>query len=197
MSIRKAMIEVWRGRCKDNHVGSKIEFPWLSKSEMESRWCAIETNWSRDSQRMKSNNVRRGCKLQDRGAVQGQNGRQQHVVAQHRGGQEVQLAQYADAANNFTDDSYCYTRRCGAAQCHVCFCRQFFPAQEHTCVKWAIALCAGAQQLRASDWRYRARILKSMTYADYTQWATKPRRRPRSSLHRNFYMAEFWPNSVF
>jgi len=32
----------------------------------------IETNWSRDGLRLESDNLRRGCRLQDRGAVQGQ-----------------------------------------------------------------------------------------------------------------------------
>ena len=31
----------------------------------------IETNWIRDDLRLKRDNLRRGCRLQDRGAVQG------------------------------------------------------------------------------------------------------------------------------
>jgi len=52
----------------------------------------IETNWSRDGLRLKSDNLRRGCKLQDRGAVQGQSESQQRVVAHRRGGREARLA---------------------------------------------------------------------------------------------------------
>jgi len=49
---------------KGNDTGSKIGFPCFSKSE------TIETNWGRDGTRLKSDNLRRGCRLQDRGAVQ-------------------------------------------------------------------------------------------------------------------------------
>ena len=47
---------------------------------------------SRDGLRLKSNNLRRGCRLQDSGAVQGRNESRQRVVAHHRGGREAQLA---------------------------------------------------------------------------------------------------------
>ena len=59
---------------------------------MESQWHAVETNWSRDGLRLKRDNVRRCCRLQDRGTVQEQNGSRQHAVAHHRGGKEAQLA---------------------------------------------------------------------------------------------------------
>ena len=52
----------------------------------------IETNWSRYGLRLKSNNSRRACRLQDRGAVQGRSESRQSVVAHRRGGREVQLA---------------------------------------------------------------------------------------------------------
>ena len=39
----------------------------------EGEWVEmIETNWSRDGLRLKIDNLRRGCRLQDGGAVQGQ-----------------------------------------------------------------------------------------------------------------------------
>ena len=53
----------------------------------------IETNWSRDGLRLKSDNLRRGCRLQDRGAVQGRSepDSRQRVVAHRRGGREARL----------------------------------------------------------------------------------------------------------
>jgi len=51
-----------------------------------------KSNWSRDGPRLKSDNFRKGCKLQDRGAGQGQSESRQHVVAHDRGGREVRLA---------------------------------------------------------------------------------------------------------
>ena len=76
-----------RGKGKNKHTGSKIGFPWFSKSE------TIETNWNRDGLRLKSDNLRRGCRLQDRGAVQGRCESQQRVVALlRRSGREARLA---------------------------------------------------------------------------------------------------------
>ena len=42
--------------------------------------------------RLKSDNLRRGCRLQDRGAGQGRSESRQHVVVHRRGGREVRLA---------------------------------------------------------------------------------------------------------
>ena len=55
----------------------------------------IDSNWSRDGRRLKSDNLRRGCRLQDRGTEQGWSESRQHVVAHRRGGSlgEAQLAQ--------------------------------------------------------------------------------------------------------
>jgi len=75
-----------RGKGKNTHTGLKIRFPWFSKSE------TIETNRSRDGFRLKSDNLRRGCRLQDRSAVQGQSESRQRVVAHRRGGREAWLA---------------------------------------------------------------------------------------------------------
>jgi len=52
----------------------------------------IETNWSRAGPRLKSDNLRRSCRLQDTGAVQGQSESQQRVVAHRRSGREARLA---------------------------------------------------------------------------------------------------------
>jgi len=52
----------------------------------------IETNWSRDGLRLKSDNLRRCCRLQDRGAVQGRSESQWRGIAHRRGGREVRLA---------------------------------------------------------------------------------------------------------
>ena len=49
-------------------------------------------NWSRDGPRLKSENLRRGCRLQNRGTVQGRNGTRQHIIAHRRGGREARLA---------------------------------------------------------------------------------------------------------
>jgi len=83
ISVRKAKAE--REKVKP-HTGSKIGFPWSSKSK------TIETNWSRDGLRLKSDNLRRGCRRQDRGAVQGRSESRQRVVDHRRGGREAQLA---------------------------------------------------------------------------------------------------------
>jgi len=62
ISVRKAKA----GEKKAKHTHRlKIRFPRFSKNE------TIETNWSRDVPRLKSENLRRGCRLQDTGAVQG------------------------------------------------------------------------------------------------------------------------------
>jgi len=52
----------------------------------------IETNWSRDAPGLKSDNLRRSCRLKDRGAGQGRSESRQHVVAHRRGGREARLA---------------------------------------------------------------------------------------------------------
>jgi len=52
----------------------------------------IETNWSRDGLRLKSDNLRRGCRLQDGGAVEGRSESRWRVIAHHRSGREAQLA---------------------------------------------------------------------------------------------------------
>jgi len=75
-----------RGKGKHTHTDSKIGFPWFSKSE------TIETDWSKDGPRLKSDNLRRGCRLQERGAVQGWSESQQRVIAHRRGGREARLA---------------------------------------------------------------------------------------------------------
>ena len=46
----------------------------------------IETNWSRDGLRLKSDNLRRCCRLQDRGAVQGRSESRCRGIAHRRGG---------------------------------------------------------------------------------------------------------------
>jgi len=52
----------------------------------------IKTNLSKNGPRLKSDNVRRVCRLQDRGAVQGRSESQQHVDAHRCGGREAWLA---------------------------------------------------------------------------------------------------------
>ena len=52
----------------------------------------IETDWSRDGLRLKNAILRRGYRLQDRGAVQGRSESRHRVVAHRRGGREAQLA---------------------------------------------------------------------------------------------------------
>jgi len=52
----------------------------------------METNWSRDGLRLKSDNLRRGCRLQDGGAVQGRSESGWRVVAHRHGGREARLA---------------------------------------------------------------------------------------------------------
>ena len=54
----------------------------------------IKTNWSRDGLRLKSDNMKRGCRLQDGGAVQGRSEpeRRWRVIAHRRGGREARLA---------------------------------------------------------------------------------------------------------
>jgi len=71
-----------RGKGKKTHTDSKIGFLWFSKSE------TIETNWSRDSPRLKSINLRRGCRLQHQGWSESR----QHVVVHHHSGRQAWLA---------------------------------------------------------------------------------------------------------
>jgi len=51
----------------------------------------IETNWSRDVLTLKSDNLRRCFRLQDRGAVQGQNESQWRGIAHCRGERDSRL----------------------------------------------------------------------------------------------------------
>jgi len=82
-SIRKAKAEMEKVK---THTGSKIRFLWFSKGEM------IETNWNRDGPRLSSDNLRRGCRLQDGDAVQGWSESRWRVIAHRRGGREARLA---------------------------------------------------------------------------------------------------------
>ena len=52
----------------------------------------FETNWSTDGLRLKSDNLKRCCRLQDRGAMQGQSERRWRGIAHRRGGREARLA---------------------------------------------------------------------------------------------------------
>ena len=57
------------------------------QSARKGEWCkTIETNWSRDGLRLKSDNLRKCCRLQDRGAVQGQSESRWRGIAHCRGG---------------------------------------------------------------------------------------------------------------
>ena len=47
---------------------------------------------SHDGSRLKNDKFRRGCRLQDRLAVQGWSESRQHVIAHRRGGREARLA---------------------------------------------------------------------------------------------------------
>ena len=51
----------------------------------------IETNWSRDGLRLKSDNLR-CCRLQDRGTVQGRSEGRWRGITHRRGGREARLA---------------------------------------------------------------------------------------------------------
>jgi len=52
----------------------------------------IETNWIRDGLRLKVDNLRRGCRLQDGGAVQGRSESRWRVIAHRRSRREARLA---------------------------------------------------------------------------------------------------------
>ena len=51
-----------------------------------------ERSWSRDGLRLKGDNLRRGCRLQDGSAVQGRTESRWRVIAHRRGGREARLA---------------------------------------------------------------------------------------------------------
>ena len=53
----------------------------------------METNWSRDGLSLKSDNLGRGCRLQDGGAAQGRRESRWRGIAHRRGGREARLAQ--------------------------------------------------------------------------------------------------------
>ena len=75
-----------REKGKNTNTGSKIGFQLLSKSQTN------ETNSSKDGLRIERDNLRRGCRLQDRGAVQERSESRWRVVAHRRGGREARLA---------------------------------------------------------------------------------------------------------
>ena len=52
----------------------------------------IETNWSRDGLRLKSDNLRRCCSLQDKGTVQGRSESRRRGIVHRRGGRKARLA---------------------------------------------------------------------------------------------------------
>ena len=52
----------------------------------------IKTNWNRYGLRLKTDNLRRCCRLQHRGAVQGWSETRWRGIAHHRGGREAWLA---------------------------------------------------------------------------------------------------------
>jgi len=67
---------------------------WEGQSARKGEWGeTIETNWSTDGLRLKSDNLRRCCRVQDRGAVQGRSESQGRGIAHCRGGREALLAQ--------------------------------------------------------------------------------------------------------
>ena len=89
---------------KEGHRGRKpvskkllkrIGFAWFSKS------VTIETNWSRDGPRLKSDTLRRGCRLQDRGTDQGRSESRLHVVTHGYDGREVRLLSTATFGGYF------------------------------------------------------------------------------------------------
>ena len=57
----------------------------------------IQTNRSRDGLRLKSVNLRRCCRLQEKGAVQGRSESRWRDIAHRRGGREARLAREHDA----------------------------------------------------------------------------------------------------
>jgi len=58
-----------------------IQQEWNDWDKLEQRW-----SW------LKSDNLRKGCRLQDRGTVQGRSESRQHVIAHRDGGREARLA---------------------------------------------------------------------------------------------------------
>ena len=62
-----------RGPAGTERGGVSIAGPGARRPKRkEGEWGeTIETNWSRDGLRLKSDNLRRCCRLQDRGAVHG------------------------------------------------------------------------------------------------------------------------------
>ena len=62
-----------------------------------------ETNWSRVGLRLKSDNLKRGCRLQNRGAVKVQSESRQRVVAHRHGGRDAWLA-----CGEIRDDDDCF-----------------------------------------------------------------------------------------
>ena len=81
ISIRKAKAE--EKKVKTHTQVQRSDFRELSKSK------TIETNWSRDGLRLKSNNLRR---LQDGGAVQRRSERRWRDITHRRGEREARLA---------------------------------------------------------------------------------------------------------
>ena len=75
------------------HCSSSRRERGAACSGWDSRTCeTIETNWSRDGLRLKNHNLRRCCRLQDRGAVQWRSESGWRIFAHRRGGGEARLA---------------------------------------------------------------------------------------------------------
>ena len=76
-----------RGKGKNTHTGSNIGFRDSAKTKR-----LRQIGADSDGPRLKSDNLRRGCRLQDRGAGQGQSESRQRVVAHRYRGREARLA---------------------------------------------------------------------------------------------------------
>jgi len=92
---REALL-AWGGiREQDTFLGHEMRGPWRAgrPKRKEGEWSeTIEKNSSRDGLRLKSDNLRRCCRLQDRGAVQRRSESRWRVIAHRRGGREARLA---------------------------------------------------------------------------------------------------------
>jgi len=74
-----------KAKAEEKRVKTHTQVPWFSKGE------TIETNWSSDGLRLKSDNSRRHCRLQDGGIVQGRGESRWRIIAHRRGGREARL----------------------------------------------------------------------------------------------------------
>jgi len=88
--IIKAIIIIRKAKAEEEKVKHTHRFK--DRISMIQQRETVETNWSRDGLRLKSDSLRKGCRLQDTGTVQGRSESRWRGIAHRRGWREARLA---------------------------------------------------------------------------------------------------------